>query len=191
MPHRDAKVGDAYWLNKDATEHPPRVGKHARPMACMADRPNETVWSGLPRVTSNMKPEDRASRVMPEIHATRLAEPGWWSARYIHPVHKNVTGELCSHHLWENHPLAAVEPNDTTLPALRVVQGLMSEFPTDVNAYPSAAKKRWQQPALFEVNGEAIDCAVGRIVDLDREVTRLACGEESPDQLGLRATLLL
>jgi hypothetical protein len=29
---------------------------------------------------------------MPEIHATRPAEPGWWSARYIHPVHKNVTG---------------------------------------------------------------------------------------------------
>ncbi len=30
---------------------------------------------------------------MPEIHATRLgAAGGWWTARYIHPVLKDVTG---------------------------------------------------------------------------------------------------
>ncbi|WP_165497084.1 hypothetical protein [Rhodococcus sp. ABRD24] len=29
---------------------------------------------------------------MPEIHVTRLGQAGWWTARYIHPVHKNVTG---------------------------------------------------------------------------------------------------
>ncbi|MDZ4233105.1 MAG: hypothetical protein U1C73_04975 [Dietzia sp.] len=29
---------------------------------------------------------------MPEIHATRLGSAGWWTSRYIHPVHKAVTG---------------------------------------------------------------------------------------------------
>ena len=29
---------------------------------------------------------------MPEIHATRLGDVGWWTVRYIHPVHKAVTG---------------------------------------------------------------------------------------------------
>lgn len=62
-------------------------------MACMNERPNETTWHGLPRVTSDMKPGDQASRAMPEIHATRLGTAGWWTARYIHPVHKAVTGQ--------------------------------------------------------------------------------------------------
>ena len=92
MPGQQAEVGDAYWVHKDATAYPPRVGKPARPMACMNERPNETTWHGLPRVTSDRKPGDQASRAMPEIHATRLGAAGWWTARYIHPVHKSVTG---------------------------------------------------------------------------------------------------
>jgi hypothetical protein len=92
MPDGDAKFGDVYWVNKDATKNPARVGKQARPMACMAERREETAWSGLPRVTSDAKPEDQPSRAMPEIHATRLGAAGWWTARYIHPVHKDVTG---------------------------------------------------------------------------------------------------
>ncbi|MFH5211217.1 hypothetical protein ACHIPZ_23855 [Antrihabitans sp. NCIMB 15449] len=92
MPDGEAKFGDVYWVNKDATEHPTRVGKPVRPMACMAERPNDTVWSGLPRITSDMKSGDQPSRAMPEVHPTRLGESGWWTARYIHPVHKRVTG---------------------------------------------------------------------------------------------------
>lgn len=92
MPDGDAKFGDAYWVNKDATENPPRVGKPARPMACMAERRGDTTWAGLPRITSNEKPGDQVSRAMPEVHATRLGTAGWWTSRYIHPVHKAVTG---------------------------------------------------------------------------------------------------
>jgi hypothetical protein len=92
MPQGDAKFGHAYWVSRDATEHPARVGRLVRPMACMAERRNDTAWSGLPRITSDVKPGDQQSRPMPEIHATRLGEAGWWTARYIHPVHKSVTG---------------------------------------------------------------------------------------------------
>jgi hypothetical protein len=92
MPDGDAKFGDAYWVNKDATKHPARVGKPVRPMACMAERRQDTTWAGLPRVTSDAKPGDQPSRAMPEIDARRLADAGWWTARYIHPVHKTCTG---------------------------------------------------------------------------------------------------
>jgi len=92
MPDGDAKFGDVYWVNKDATKHPARVGKPVRPMACMAGRREDTTWAGLPRITSDEKPGDQESRAMPEIHATHLGHPGWWTARYIHPVHKTVTG---------------------------------------------------------------------------------------------------
>jgi hypothetical protein len=92
MPDGDAKFGDAYWVTKEATENPARVGKPARPMACMAERHADTVWSGLPRVTSDEKPGDQPSKAMPEIHAMRLGAVGWWTARYIHPVLKDVTG---------------------------------------------------------------------------------------------------
>jgi hypothetical protein len=61
-------------------------------MACMAERRGDTAWSGLGRITSDVKPGDQESRPMPEIHATRLGDVGWWTARYIHPVHKAVTG---------------------------------------------------------------------------------------------------
>lgn len=92
MPNRDAKFGDAYWVTADATAHPTRVGRQARPMACVAELPNDTAWRGLPRVSSDVKPGDVPSRPMPEIHATRLDRPGWWTPRYIHPVRKSETG---------------------------------------------------------------------------------------------------
>jgi len=92
MPDGDARFGDAYWVTREATGNPARVGKHARPMACMAERREDTAWAGLPRVTSDAKPDDKPSRAMPEIHATRLGDAGWWTARYIHPVHKHLTG---------------------------------------------------------------------------------------------------
>lgn len=92
VPGRDAKIGDAYWVNREATEHPPRVGRRVRPMACVAERRAETTWLGLPRLTSDIKPGDVPSRAMPEIHATRLDRAGAWSLRYIHPVHKQHTG---------------------------------------------------------------------------------------------------
>jgi hypothetical protein len=93
MPGGDAKFGDVYWVNKDATKNPARVGKPVRPMACMDERREDTTWAGLPRVTSDVKPEDQPSRAMPEIHAKRLGDAGWWTARYIHPVYKAVTGD--------------------------------------------------------------------------------------------------
>jgi hypothetical protein len=92
MPGRNAKIGDAYWVNRDATEHPARVGKPARPMACVAERPTETAWTGVPRVTSDIKPEDAPSRAMPEVDPNRLNSVGAWSLRYLHPVHKQHTG---------------------------------------------------------------------------------------------------
>ncbi|KLO46581.1 hypothetical protein ABW17_01600 [Mycobacterium nebraskense] len=92
MPGGDAEFGDVYWVTKEATENPARVGKPVRPMACMAERREDTTWAGLPRITSDEKPEDRPSKAMPEIHATRLGTGGWWTARYIHPVYKAVTG---------------------------------------------------------------------------------------------------
>ncbi|MFD3038520.1 hypothetical protein ACNQVK_37410 [Mycobacterium sp. 134] len=99
MPGGDAEFGDVYWVHKDSTEHPARVGKPVRPMACMDDRRDDTTWAGLPRVTSDPKPGDKPSRAMPEIHATRLGSAGWWTSRYIHPVHKAVTGHAgkCEH----------------------------------------------------------------------------------------------
>lgn len=92
MPEEDAKFGDVYWVTKEATQNPARVGKPARPMACMAERREDTTWAGLPRITSDEKPEDQPSKAMPEIHTTRLNTAGWWTARYIHPVYKAVTG---------------------------------------------------------------------------------------------------
>jgi hypothetical protein len=92
VPGGDAKFGDVYWVSRDATKNPARVGKPVRPMACMAERRNDTVWNGLPRITSDPKPDDQPSRAMPEVHASRLGDGGWWTARYIHPVHKAVTG---------------------------------------------------------------------------------------------------
>ena len=92
MPEQHATFGDAYWVTKEATANPARVGKPARPMACMAERRNDTAWAGLARVTSDARPEDKPSKAMPEINATRLGASGWWTARYIHPVHKSVTG---------------------------------------------------------------------------------------------------
>jgi hypothetical protein len=92
MPGGDAKFGDVYWVTKEATKNPARVGRPARPMACMAERRDDTVWRGLPRITSDPKPDDQPSRPMPEIHSTRLGGAGWWTARYIHPVYKSVTG---------------------------------------------------------------------------------------------------
>jgi hypothetical protein len=89
MPDGDAKFGDAYWVNRDATKNPYRVGKPARPMACMAERREDTTWAGLPRVSSDPKPDDHESQPMPELG---LHKVGWWSARYIHPVYKAVTG---------------------------------------------------------------------------------------------------
>lgn len=91
MPGRDAKFGDVYWVSATATKHPVRVGKTTRPLACMAERRGDTVWTGLPRSTTGTKPEDhRDSPPMPEIG---LDKPGWWSARYVHPVYKDRTGE--------------------------------------------------------------------------------------------------
>ncbi len=61
-------------------------------MACVAEKPAETTWVGLPRVTSDIKPADVPSRAMPEVHATRLNKEGAWSLRYLHSVHKRHTG---------------------------------------------------------------------------------------------------
>lgn len=93
MPGHQAEFGDAYWVNKAATKNPARVGKPTRPMACMAERRGDTAWAGLPRITSDVQPNDVPSRAMPEVHPTRLGQAGWWSARYIHPVHKALTGQ--------------------------------------------------------------------------------------------------
>lgn len=94
MPGGDAKFGDVYWVTKAATENPARVGKPVRPMACMAERREDTTWAGLSRITSDEKPGDKPSKEMPEIHATRLGAAGWWTSRYIHPVYKAVTGHV-------------------------------------------------------------------------------------------------
>lgn len=94
MPDGNAKIGDAYWVHGDATDaHPLRVGKVARPMACVAERPADpTAWTALPRITSDIKPNDCASRAMPEVHPTRLDRAGAWSLRWIHSVLKAKTG---------------------------------------------------------------------------------------------------
>jgi hypothetical protein len=92
VPGKTAKIGDAYRVHRDAAEHPARVGRPARPMACVAERPTDTTWLGLPRVTSDIKPGDVPSRAMPEVDPTHLGKAGAWSLRYIHPVHKQHTG---------------------------------------------------------------------------------------------------
>lgn len=89
MPGESAEFGDAYWMNREASLHPARVGKAARPVACMAERPLDTTWAGLPRVTSDVKAGDLASAPMPALGLDRA---GWWTARYVHPVLKTMTG---------------------------------------------------------------------------------------------------
>jgi hypothetical protein len=58
----------------------------------MAELANDTVWRGLPRVTTDVKPGDEPSRAMPDIDEPRLGKAGWWSSRNIHPVYKDLTG---------------------------------------------------------------------------------------------------
>lgn len=94
MPNAYAKIGDAYWVHAEATnKHPLNVGKSARPMACVAELPHDpTAWTALPRLTSDIKPEDLVSRAMPEVNAERLGREGAWSLRWIHSVSKSATG---------------------------------------------------------------------------------------------------
>lgn len=93
MPDKCAKIGDAYWVHADATTDALNVGKQARPMACVAERPADpTAWTALPRVSSGIKKSDLASRAMPEVHAERLDREGAWSLRWMHAVLKSATG---------------------------------------------------------------------------------------------------
>lgn len=93
MPGNEARIGDAYWVHADATEHPIRVGKEARPMACVAERrADPTVWTALPRLSSGIGKDDLRSPAMPEVDAERLGREGAWSLRWIHSVLKCETG---------------------------------------------------------------------------------------------------
>ncbi|WP_156527319.1 hypothetical protein [Gordonia sp. 852002-51296_SCH5728562-b] len=90
MPGTEAKFADLYQVTKAAVLHPSRLGKATRPLACMAERRDDTVWTGLPRVTSGTRDSDaRDSAPMPELG---LEKHGWWTARYVHPVFKERTG---------------------------------------------------------------------------------------------------
>ena len=101
MPDNRAVIGDVYWVDAQATPHPPRVGKPARPMGCVAERPRDPmVWTAVPRLSSDISPRaDVASRAMPEISPTRLEREGAWSVRWIHSVYKSDTGKrgLCEY----------------------------------------------------------------------------------------------
>jgi len=56
----------------------------------MAERPGDTVWTGLPRSTTGTRDSDaRDSAPVPHLG---LDKEGWWTARYVHPVLKEKTG---------------------------------------------------------------------------------------------------
>lgn len=99
MPDKTAKIGDAYWVYAPATRAPQLVGKTARPMACVAERPFDIVWSGLPRVSSGISPADVPSEPMPEVSSDRLERSGAWTLRFQHSVKKSATGKkgLCEY----------------------------------------------------------------------------------------------
>lgn len=56
---------------------------------CCDTNPVETTWSALPRVTTDIQPDDYAS---PPIPGIGLDKQGAWTARYIHSVFKAKTG---------------------------------------------------------------------------------------------------
>lgn len=99
MPDETAKIGDAYWVYASATRAPQLVGKVARPMACVAERPFDIAWSGLPRISSGIRPADEPSDPMPEISPGRLERSGAWTLRFQHSVKKSATGKqgLCEY----------------------------------------------------------------------------------------------
>ena len=95
MPDNRAIIGDVYWVDARATPHPPRVGKPARPMGCVAEQPHDpVVWTAVPRLSSDISRTDVPSRAMPEISPPRLEREGAWSVRWIHSVYKADTGKL-------------------------------------------------------------------------------------------------
>ena len=98
VPGSSAVIGDVYWVYREATSYPVRVGKAARPMGCVAEQPRDpAAWTGLPRLSSGIGPGDAPSRAMPEVSANRLEREGAWSVRGIHSVKKQDTGKegLC------------------------------------------------------------------------------------------------
>lgn len=90
MPGTEVEFADVYLVAKAATVNPARLGKLTRPLVCMAERPDDTVWTGLPRSTTGTRDSDaRDSAPVPHLG---LDKKGWWTARYVHPVLKVKTG---------------------------------------------------------------------------------------------------
>jgi hypothetical protein len=90
VPGSSAELGDVYWVYRNVTDNPGAFGyKKSRPCGCVAPRPSDsTVWTALPRLTSDIGSGDLRSPAMPEIEL----EEGAWSLRWIHQVHKSKTG---------------------------------------------------------------------------------------------------
>lgn len=90
MPNDDAKRGDVYLVHRvaiPASTDP----KSARPMACVAERPQDPVaWTAMPRLTHGQTAEDLPSDPEPGLH---LSDAGWWTWRFLHSVRKAVTGK--------------------------------------------------------------------------------------------------
>lgn len=91
MPGDQAALGDVYEVYRNVTENPAAFGeKRKRPCGCVASRPfDSTIWTAVPRLSTDIRPEDLASSPMPEIG---LEKQGAWSLRWIHQVHKVKTG---------------------------------------------------------------------------------------------------
>ncbi|WP_143813898.1 hypothetical protein [Luteococcus japonicus] len=90
MPGTDAKLGDVYQVYRNVTLRPAAFGeKLTRPCACVAERPLDTVWSALPRLSSDIQATDLQS---PASTGIGLERDGAWSLRWIHEVRREKTG---------------------------------------------------------------------------------------------------
>lgn len=91
MPGPLAALGDVYEVYRNVTRNPGAFGeKRKRPCGCVAPRAfDPTTWTALPRLSTDIQPEDLPSPAMPAIG---LAKQGAWSLRWIHQVQKDRTG---------------------------------------------------------------------------------------------------
>lgn len=91
MPGTQAALGDVYEVYRNVTAKPWTFGeKKKRPCGCVTPGPSDsTTWTALPRLSTDIQPDDLPSPAMPEIG---LDKEGAWSLRWIHQVHKSKTG---------------------------------------------------------------------------------------------------
>lgn len=91
---REAKIAEIYktrWyavqFHADGSSNSDRKGP--RRHFCVAERPGDSVWTGLARITTGIRPEDLPS---PEDPTLKLTKEGAWSLRFIMSVSKELTG---------------------------------------------------------------------------------------------------